>query len=164
MLKRIPKRFIFFMTVCIIYAVSYFFSPEDTIVAFGNFLASFGKVLPILAVVFFVMFLGNVFLKPQMIKRHLGEDSGLKGWAAALFGSMIFSGPPFVLFPLLRELKENGMKRSLIATFLNNRNVQPAFVFAMAYYFGLPFAAAFSAVILAYAVLSGILIGYLVKE
>jgi len=146
------------------YAVAYWFSPEMTKEAFGNFLFSFGRVLPILAFVFFMMFLSNVFLKPQLIKRHLGDESGVRGWITVIFGSMFFSGPPFVIFPLLKEFQEHGMKKSLIATFLNNRNVQPAFVFAMAYYFGPTFAATFSAVVLVYAVLSGVLIGYLVRE
>ena len=56
------------------------------------------------------------------------------------------------------------MKNSLIAVFLNNRNVQPAFVPVMAFYFGMPFTVTFSLLVLAYALLSGLMVGYLVKD
>ncbi len=164
MFKKIPTRIKFLISVCILYFVTYFFAPNLAHTAFLNFLESLAKVLPILGLVFFIMFLGYVYLKPQLIKKHLGSDSGLKGWAFALLGSVIFSGPQYVIFPLLKELKEHGMKNSLIAVFLNNRNVQPAFLPVMAYYFGLPFTVVFSILVLLYALLSGVLIGYFVKE
>lgn len=164
MFKKIPIRIKFLTFVCILYVISYIFWPTDTKLAFGNFFSSLIKVLPILLLVFFVMFLGYIFLKPQIVKKHLGEDAGLKGWIVALVGSVLFSGPQYVIFPLLKELKEHGMKNSLIAVFLNNRNVQPAFLPVMAYYFGIKFTVIFAILVLLYALLSGILIGYLVKE
>lgn len=45
------------------------------------------------------MVLVNMFVNPERIKRHIGEDSGLRGWLYAVIAGIIISGPPFVLYP-----------------------------------------------------------------
>jgi uncharacterized membrane protein YraQ (UPF0718 family) len=162
--ENIPARIRFFYGICLIYGFGFVFAPKQTSDAFIHFSISLLKMLPILGVVFFIMFLGYHFLKPEMIHRFLGEDSGIKGFFIASVASIFFSGPTHVLFPFLRELKADGMKNSLIAVFLNNRNVQPAFVPVIIYYFGWPFALIFSFFVLTYTLLSGLLIGFFVKD
>lgn len=164
MFKKIPTRIKFLTVICFLYGISYFLFPIETLRSFQNFLVDFLKVLPILLVVFFVMFVSYLFLKPQLIKKHLGRDSGIKGWIFALLASIFMAAPIYVLFPLLKELKSHGMKNSLIAVFLNNRNVQPAFLPVLIFYFGLPFTIVFSVLILCYALLSGFLVGHFVKD
>lgn len=164
MFKKITIRINFLTTVCFLYVLSYFLSPKETLGCFQNFLMDFLRVLPILLVVFFVMFLSYMFLKPSIIKKHLGEDSGVRGWIFASLASIFMAAPIYLLFPLLKELKSQGMKNSLIAVFLNNRNVQPAFLPVLVFYFGLPFTIVFSILILCYALLSGFLVGQFVKD
>ena len=162
--RNVPNRIRVLIIVCCLYLYSFAAFPGATVLALRSFLDSLAAVLPILAVVFFVMFLGQLFLSPSTVSRYVGEHSGAKGWLVVLLGSIFMSGPQYVMFPLLRELKAQGMKNSLIAVFLNNRNVQPAFVPVMAFYFGMPFTVTFSLLVLAYALLSGLMVGYLVKD
>jgi len=162
--KKLPTGTKFLLAVAILYAVVFSFEPQFAAGAFAKFLDAFWKVLPILFFVFFVMFLVNYFLKPEVVKRHLGHDSGLKGWLYATFGSIAISGPPYVLFPLLGELKKHGMKYSLITVFVNNRNVQPAFIPVIAYYFGWKFAIVFGVYVLLFSIVSGLIMGRLMKE
>jgi len=164
MFSNLPLRIKFFITMCLAYGFAFIIAPGEARVAFGQFLYSVVQMMPILILVFFVMFLGYIFLKPEMIHNYLGENSGKRGWLAASLASIFFSGPSYILFPYLKELKAQGMSNSLIAVFLNNRNVQPAFLPVMVYYFGLQFALVFSVLVLGYALLSGVLIGHLVKE
>ncbi len=154
----------FLITMCLAYGFAFVIVPEKSEVAFGHFLHSLVQMLPVLVFVFLVMFVGYLFLKPEMIHEYLGKDSGRRGWVAACLASIFFSGPTYILFPYLKELKAQGMQNSLIAVFLNNRNVQPAFVPVMIYYFGIRFAVVFSVLALAYALLSGVLVGHLVKD
>lgn len=164
MFSRFPLRIKFFLLMCLLYVVAFIVTPQKTMTAFGNFVQAFVQMLPVLILVFLVMFVGYIFLKPEMIHRYLGEDSGKRGWFAACVASIFFSGPTYILFPYLKELKAQGMKNSLIAVFLNNRNVQPAFVPVMIYYFGLRFAVVFCFLVLGYALLSGLLIRHFVGE
>ncbi|PIP28328.1 MAG: hypothetical protein COX29_01620 [Candidatus Moranbacteria bacterium CG23_combo_of_CG06-09_8_20_14_all_35_22] len=50
------------------------------------------------------------------------------------------------------------MKISLIATFLSNRNIQPAFIPAMAYYFGWQYTIVVSISVIIFSVLNGFLV------
>jgi uncharacterized membrane protein YraQ (UPF0718 family) len=150
--------------MCLAYSLAFIVTPQKAVVAFASFIHSLIAMLPALILVFLVMFVGYIFLKPEMIHKYLGEDSGRRGWFAACIASIFFSGPTYILFPYLKELKAQGMKNSLIAVFLNNRNVQPAFVPVMIYYFGLRFAMVFSVLVLVYALLSGLLIRHFVGD
>jgi uncharacterized membrane protein YraQ (UPF0718 family) len=45
-------------------------------------------------------------------------------------------GPIYVWYPLLRELREHGMRTSLVAAFLYNRAIKIPLLPLMIYYFG----------------------------
>ena len=155
-------KFLFAMIA--IYAVLFLANPSFTSNSFSVFIKEFIGLIPMLVFFFFVIFIINYFLNPEIIKRHLGSDSGLKGWLYALLGSILISSPPYVVFPMLKELKKHGMKYSLIALFMNNRNVQPAFLPVMVFYFGLSFTVVISIYILIFAVLNAVLLGKIMDE
>jgi len=155
-------KFMLFMIVVYLIAGVVDFSFAAS--AFHGFLANLSKLLPIMVFVYVIIFIVNLFLHPEKIKHHLGHDSGLKGWAYASLGSVLIITPPYVMFPLLGQLKEHGMKYSLMAVFLGNRNVQPAFLPVMVYYFGLSFTIVVSCYILAFSILSGIIMSRIMRE
>ncbi|MCF7910280.1 permease, partial [Candidatus Pacearchaeota archaeon] len=109
--------------------------------------------------VFGIMFFVNLFLKPEKIKKHLGHESGIKGWVYTLFvGSFVPMGPPYVVFPLLGDLKKSGMRNSLIVAFLNIRNLQLIFLIVLISYFGLLFTLVLGIYVFIFAILNGVLI------
>ncbi|MBW2540150.1 MAG: hypothetical protein JRE27_11165 [Deltaproteobacteria bacterium] len=77
---------------------------------------------------------------------------------------MLVSGPPYVLYPLLGELKKRGMTNSLLAVFLYNRNVKIPFIPAMIYYFGLKFTIILSVYIIIFSIMNGKIMEALTKE
>lgn len=118
----------------------------------------FLRLIPVLVLVLGIMFVINKFLHTDKIRKHLGEESGWKGWIWAMITGILISGPPYVLFPLLEDMRKKGMKNSLIAVFLYNRNVKIPFFPVMVYYFGLAFTIIISVYIIIFSFLSGWLI------
>lgn len=161
-IKNLSSSIKFFLSVIILYLLIAIFNQDYFSLISFKLLKNIIEILPILLFVYFLLFLINLFIKPEKIKKHLGHDSGIKGWAYAVIGSIFIAGPPYVLFPILNELKKHGMKDSLIATFMNNRNVQLPFLPVMVYYFGLPFTVIMSVYILLFAILNGVIVGKLV--
>jgi uncharacterized membrane protein YraQ (UPF0718 family) len=159
-MKRIPLGVIFMIVVMLIYALAAFINPSLFHSAILNFFKIIIGILPILAFVFLVLVVINLF-EPNKISKHLGEASGVKGFVYTLMASLVISMPPYVLYPVLDNLQKKGMKNSLIATFLYNRNVQVAFVPAMIYYFGLKFTVVFGFYIILFSILSGLITGKL---
>jgi len=71
---------LFLFLVALAYGVTAAFEPERAREAIGTFLPMLGEMLPALAVVFVLMFLGELFLNPERVASWVGNRSGLRGW------------------------------------------------------------------------------------
>jgi uncharacterized membrane protein YraQ (UPF0718 family) len=161
--KRLPSRLKFLLMMVAAYAAIGLANPGLVRQALAGFAAMALKVLPILALVFVVLFLVNLLLKPEHLRRHLGAESGLMGWLWAIGAGILISGPPFVLYPMLGDFKKQGVRPALLAVFLYNRNVKIQFLPAMAYYFGLRYTVVISFLIIVFSLISGKLIEVLAE-
>ncbi|MBC8391043.1 MAG: hypothetical protein H8E17_00535 [Deltaproteobacteria bacterium] len=154
----------FCIGVFVVYGIVAVFDIHVARVSFLNFLGMFLKILPILGVVFMVMIAVNLYFTPKRTQKYLGKESGATGWIYAIVAGIFISGPPYVLYPLLGEMKKRGMRNSLLAVLLYNRNVKIPFIPAMIYYFGLKFTVFISLYIIIFSVLNGKLIEALAGE
>jgi uncharacterized membrane protein YraQ (UPF0718 family) len=116
------------------------------------------QLAPVLILVFGIMFLTNLFWEPKGIVRLLGEGSGVRGWVLAICGGIVSSGPIYMWYPFLSDLKESGMKHSLIAAFLYNRAIKIPLLPMMVYYFGWSFTAVLSMYMILFSIINGILV------
>jgi uncharacterized membrane protein YraQ (UPF0718 family) len=122
------------------------------------------RIVPILLIVFVLMFLTNLFFENKSVFRFLGKGSGLRGWTIAIGGGIISSGPIYMWYPLLSDLKAKGMKDSLIATFLYNRAVKIPLLPMMVHYFGWDFTLALSIYMILFSVVNGIVVQRLTQR
>ena len=162
--KKISFPFIFLLLICILYFILSFFNTNFVVNALINTGKMTLKIIPILIFVFIFSIFINLYLKNDTIKKHLGEGSGIKGWLYAIIGGILISGPPYILYPMLNKLKKSGVKNSLIAVFLYNRNIKIPFIPVMIFYFGLTYTIVISIYILIFSVLNGFLINLFIKE
>jgi len=122
------------------------------------------RIAPILLIVFVVMFLTNLFFENKSLSRFLGKGSGFRGWVIAIAGGIASSGPIYMWYPLLSDLKEKGMKDSLIATFLYNRAVKIPLLPMMVHYFGWGFTLALSIYMILFSVVNGVVVQRLARR
>jgi uncharacterized membrane protein YraQ (UPF0718 family) len=121
------------------------------------------RIVPILLIVFVVIFLTNLFFENKSVFRFLGKGSGLRGWAIAIAGGIVSSGPIYMWYPLLSDLKAKGMKDSLIATFLYNRAVKIPLLPMMVHYFGWDFTLTLSISMILFSVVNGVVVQHLTR-
>ncbi len=126
----------FLLSTLVLYALVAFFRPDAARAALGKMLAVATQVVPVLALVFILMFLTNYFVKPRALVRHLGKGSGVKGWLLAIIAGIISTGPIYLWYPLLQDLQRHGVRNALIATFLYNRSVKIPLLPLLISYFG----------------------------
>ena len=83
-----------------------------------NFASFALTMLQILPCAFILIGLFEVWAKRETIERHLGEQSGVKGylWAILLAGTIV--GGLYVAFPVAYSLHSKGAKLSVIFTYL----------------------------------------------
>ena len=154
----------FLLLVLALYVLISLFNKYLIIEAVFNTISILVKIIPILILVFIFMLAINIFLKPEKIKKYIGQESGKRGWLYAIIAGVLISGPPYVLYPMLGELKKSGMKNSLLAVFLYNRNIKIPFIPVMIFYFGLAYTIIISIFIIIFSILNGLIIGRLAKE
>lgn len=124
----------------------------------------FIQIVPVLVLVFVLMVLLNLFLTPKRIKNYLGKTSGLKGWLLAMVSGIFSTGPIYTWYILLGELKQRGMKTSLVAVFLYSRAVKLPLLPLLIHYFGVQYTLILSLYLICFSILSGIITGVLTGE
>jgi hypothetical protein len=77
-----------------------------------------------------------MLLSPSKINKHLGKNSGVKGWLYAIAGGIFISGPPYKIY----------------------------FLPAIIYYFNLRYAVILSIYIILFSILNGILLEFIISE
>ena len=141
----------------ILYGVTAFLDPSIARFALNKSLDVLMMIAPILLIVFFLMALLATFIKPKSIAKHLGEESGLKGWFVALAGGILSHGPGYVWYPMLSELRNHGARDGLIVAFFYARAIKLPWLPVMIGYFGIAFTLVLSIYILLGAWIQGVI-------
>ena len=163
-IKKINGRIKFLIIILLVYGALWFMNPALFKDAISYFSLTLKKVVPVLGLVFVVLFILNLVLKPEKIGRFLGRESGILGWLYAVIGGILISGPPYILYPMLGELRKHGARNGLIVTLLYNRNVKIQFIPALVYYFGLRYTVVLSVYIILFSVLNGMIFELFVRD
>jgi uncharacterized membrane protein YraQ (UPF0718 family) len=143
-------------TVLVIYGILFAFVPVRASLALGNSLRVFLNILFPLCLVFILMVVLNLFLRPPQISKFLGKRSGLKGVFLSATAGIISMGPIYAWYPLLKELRNKGAENTLIALFLSNRAVKPLLMPVLISYFGWTYAL----ILTVFSVLGSIAVGF----
>ena len=128
------------------------------------FLGVFLKINPVLGLVFLLMVVFNIVLSPERINKYVGKASGLKGWLLAILSGVFATGPIYTWYILLGELKQQGMKTSLIAAFLYSRAVKLPLLPLLVHYFGFVYTLVLSIYLIVFSIVSGVIVGKLTSE
>jgi uncharacterized membrane protein YraQ (UPF0718 family) len=152
---------IFLLIVLLLYGVIALLDPEKAQAAWHVALALFLKVLPIFALVFVVIFVINLFIRPEWVRKHLGSDSGLRGWGVAIAGGILSVGPVYVWYALLKELREKGMRTALMSAFLYNRGVKLPLLPLLIHYFGMAFTITLAGYMMFFSIVTALLLEWL---
>jgi uncharacterized membrane protein YraQ (UPF0718 family) len=123
------------------------------------------EVIPTLILVFILTFIANILFSNEKTKEKFKKgQSGVSGYIGAIVLSILSTGLIYMWYPLLSELKEDGLKNSLIAIFLYNRSIKLALIPMIIYYFGLSFLIITTLLMIIFSLLNGYLIRIIVKN
>ncbi len=139
-------------------------NPEATVQSLTFFIHVMTQVLPMLGLVFLLLFIANLLLEPKRIKRYLGKESGIKGWITAVLGGLLSVGSIYPWFAMLSELQQKGMRNALIAVFLYCRAVKLPLLPLMIHYFGVAYTLVLCLYLISFSIIIGILLEKLTKQ
>jgi len=133
--RPVTRMVLFSVAMLVIYGILFAVMPDKAYLSLKSSGNIFLNMLVPLCLVFVLMILLNLFLKPAQIARFLGKGAGIKGILLPAAAGIISTGPIYVWYPLLRNLREKGAGNSPIAIFLYNRAVKPFLLPVMVGYF-----------------------------
>ena len=162
--KKGRGGWLFLVLVLIAYGLLGLINPEATSRSLTFFTHIMAQVLPVLVLVFFLLFVANLVLKPKRIRRYLGKGSGIKGWIAAVLGGILSVGSIYAWYTMLSELQQKGMRNALIAVFLYSRAVKLPLLPLMIHYFGVAYTLILGLYLIGFSIISGIVIEKLTPQ
>jgi uncharacterized membrane protein YraQ (UPF0718 family) len=152
-LKRIA---LFPAIVVLLYGTVYALAPDTALTALKDSAKILLTLCLPLSLVFSVMFLLNLFVRPAQIAGLFSRSAGIKGMLLSVAAGIISMGPIFAWYPLMKKMREEGAGEGPIAVFLYNRAVKPFLLPVMIAYFGWTYVV----IVTILTILGSILLGY----
>ena len=138
MFPRKSKWYFLGITI-LIYLLASVFNFEKTINSIQTFQKIFIGIIPTFIIIILIMTLTNYFAKNKKLIKLISKQKGWKGWITAIISGTLSSGPIYMWYPLLKDLKKHGVKTGLLATFLYNRSIKLPFIPLIITYFGMSY-------------------------
>ena len=108
------------LTAFVLFLLLSFFTDFQPGIRSGkSFISFIREMIGLLPPAFVLIGLFEVWVKREVIEKHLGEESGIKGylWAILLAGTVV--GGLYVALPLCYILQKKGASLGVIFTYLN---------------------------------------------
>ncbi len=162
-LKQVSKAWYFLILVILFYISLFLINSELFFLSLNSFSKILIKILPIFVFVFILMFLTNLFVKRKFIIEHL-KKRGIKKWFFVIVGGILSSGPIYMWYPLLAELKSRGLNYGFITCFLYNRAIKIPLIPVAILYFGWRFVLILSLVMVIASVFQGMVVNKVMEK
>jgi len=147
----------FLVIVVIIYLILSVFNANLAFSALSASTVVLARIIPAIMAVFVIMALTNYYISPKKLAKYMGRGSGISGILIAIVAGILSTGPIYVWYPMLKELRERGVRDALISIFLYNRAIKIALIPMIVLYFGLKYMIILTVAMIIVSVLQGFL-------
>src|SRR5690606_21765244 len=110
----------FLVLVGLLYVLAAFFDPWRAGRAAVVGATVFLTVVPVMIAAFGAVGLLQVLVKKERITESLGHESGWRGLVGASAFGAVLVGPAYVIFPLLKLMRDHGARWAVIAAVLTS--------------------------------------------
>ncbi len=162
-IKNLPGVWKFLILVILVYIFILIFNSNLFLESIEFSKKIFLDVALIFVIIFVLMALSNYFITPKFIIKHL-KERGIKKWFFTIVGGMLSSGPIYMWYPLLGDLKKKGLSDGLIACFLYNRAIKIPLLPIAITYFSLKYIIVLIIVMIIFSIIQGIMLNKLMRE
>jgi uncharacterized membrane protein YraQ (UPF0718 family) len=162
-----PKGFkgiTFLGLVIFLYLILYFVNSDKTLQSIEHFIKNTWTVVPIFLIVILISALINYYFPKERLSKILQEKSGFQTYLVSLLAGSISMGPLFSWFPLLKNLKEKGLKDGVLVTFIYAKSIKLTLIPIMIGFFGHVYTIIFMLFIAFAAIVQGLLYEFISKK
>ena len=112
------------LTVTGLYCWAFSLDQGKALLALQISAETLASVLLLIAAVFGLVGLLQVWISRDLIVRLFGREGGIKGLLFAAFCGTLLIGPPYIIFPLLMSLRLQGARWAVIVIVLASYTVK----------------------------------------
>ncbi len=165
-LKKISKisnswRYLIF--VVLLYIVFLIFDYEIFIQSLIYCGAMISEILQAFLLVFVLLVLSDYFITSSFITKYLNKNYFIK-WLAVIIGGIISSGPIYMWYPLMADLRKKVLDNGMIACFLYNRAIKIPLIPVALIYFSWSYLLVLGLVMIFVSIIQGVVINYLFRS
>lgn len=139
-------------------------NPEKAMQALQISATTLASVLLLIAAVFGLVGLLQVWISRDLIVRLLGREGGIKGLLLAAFCGTLLIGPAYIIFPLLMSIHKQGARWAVITIVLSAYAVKLQMIPIEIEFLGWPFSLGRSLLTVALAIPTGLLVEALMER
>jgi uncharacterized membrane protein YraQ (UPF0718 family) len=161
-IRRLSASSYYLIAVLSVYFALFAFASDRFAAASGLFLRILLNMIPVFIFVFALMVLSNYFISSAFIVKHF-ERKGARKWLYAIIGGMLATGPAYVWYPLVADLRKKGLGNGLIACFLYNWAIKLPLLPVAIFYFGIQFMVLLTIVMIVTSVIQGKFFNSIIK-
>jgi uncharacterized membrane protein YraQ (UPF0718 family) len=106
--KKYLKNYIWVILFVVFSIGSYFVGFKPGLVIYSNFSEFFIEMISFVPFLFIIIGLFDVWIPKEMVEKHIGKESGVKGILLVILLAMLQAGPLYGAFPVAYILYEKG--------------------------------------------------------
>lgn len=161
-LKKISVSVYFLLIIILTYIILLIFDSKLFFSCLDFFFNILSNIIPILILVFVLMVFTNYFITQKFILKHM-KKKGIKKWFFVIIGGILSTGPIYMWYPLLADLKNKGLNYGFIACFLYNRAVKIPLLPLMIFYFSFKYVMILALVMIFMSIFQGVIINKIME-
>ncbi len=159
--KKKGFNYLFLLLSILVYMFFLIASPNKRGLLNRNILNLLAKILPVLILIFVFMFLLELFFPVKKMASLLKKQKNIVLWGVSILTGILSTGSIYLWYPILKELKENGVKDEIIAVFIFNRAIKLQLLPMMIIYFGLKYVIILTVVMIVLSVFYGLVFKFI---
>jgi uncharacterized membrane protein YraQ (UPF0718 family) len=152
------------LTTVGLYLWAFVTAPARAASALSVGAGTFASVLLLIAAVFGLVGLLQVWISRELIVRLLGREGGIKGLLIAALCGTLLIGPAYIIFPLLMSIQKQGARWAVITIVLTSYAVKLQMIPIEVGFLGWPFTLGRAAITIALAIPTGLLVEALMES
>ena len=107
-MKEALKRYLLPVVFFVAIAISFLCGFQPGKVVFSHLVDYFFEMMAFIPFLFIIIGLFDVWFPREMVERHVGEESGLRGMLLVIILAMFQAGPLYAAFPVAAVLYKKG--------------------------------------------------------
>jgi hypothetical protein len=161
---KLWSNWIFFLFVSMLFVGVSVFDPSSMLPILSYFWKTIWSLLPILLLVYGIIFIFSVFLSHKNVVHFLAHGGYTKKMFLAIITWIISSWPTYLRYGFLKKLHTSWLTLWHIAGFSYARAIKPPLFALMIYYFDVKYTIIFVGILFVYSFVQCFLVDFLTRK